>query len=152
MKSKRHAKIIEIIGKHDVDTQEELLKYLRNEGFDVTQATVSRDIKELRLVKTAADGGRYRYANAAAREKDADHSYKFHLLLKESAHTVDFAGNIVAIKCYTGLANAVCVTMDSLHWEGMVATLSGDDTIFILMRDADQAARLAEEIRRLMAR
>lgn len=151
MKSKRHAKIIEIISRHDVDTQEGLLGYLRDEGFDVTQATVSRDIKELRLVKTAADGGKYKYTHAA-REKDTDNTGKFHLLLKESAHTVDFAGNIVAIKCYTGLANAVCVTMDSLHWEGVVATLSGDDTIFVLMRDSEQAARMSEEIRRLMTR
>ena len=114
MKAKRHAKILELISAHEIDTQEELLRRLRGAGFDVTQATVSRDIKELRLIKTLSGDGRYRYATSAE-ELSSDMSFKFLSIFSESVKTVDYAGNIVVVKCYTGMANAACAALDSIH-------------------------------------
>ncbi len=149
MKTKRHAKILELIQTHAIDTQEELLNWLRQENFDVTQATVSRDIKELRLVKTLSPDGKYRYSTGKNTETDI--SGKFHTLFADSVHSVDYAGNIVAIKCYGGMAQAVCAALDSLHWEGTVGTLAGDDTIFILTRTENIAAGLVAELKKLLA-
>lgn len=149
MKTKRHAKILELIQTHAIDTQEELLNWLRQENFDVTQATVSRDIKELRLVKTLSPDGKYRYSTGKNTETDI--SGKFHMLFADSVHSVDYAGNIVAIKCYGGMAQAVCAALDSLHWEGTVGTLAGDDTIFILTRTENIAAGLVAELKKLLA-
>ena len=149
MRTKRHAKILELIQTHAIDTQEELLNWLRQENFDVTQATVSRDIKELRLVKTLSPDGKYRYSTGKNTETDI--SGKFHMLFADSVHSVDYAGNIVAIKCYGGMAQAVCAALDSLHWEGTVGTLAGDDTIFILTRTENIAAGLVAELKKLLA-
>ena len=97
MKTKRHAKILELIQEHNIDTQEELLKRLKNAGFDVTQATISRDIKELRLVKSLANDGRYKYSTG--KNEATDISAKFFTLFSDSVLSIDFAGNMVAVKC-----------------------------------------------------
>ena len=149
MKAKRHAKILELISEYEIDTQEELLRRLREQGFDVTQATVSRDIKELRLVKTLSGDGRYRYATGA-KESSVDMSFKFHAIFSESVNSVDCAGNIVVIKCYTGMANAACAALDSIHWNGVVGTLAGDDTIFVLIRSEERAIELMSELKNLL--
>lgn len=149
MKTKRHAKILELIQEHAIDTQEELLRWLKQEDFDVTQATVSRDIKELRLVKTLASDGRYRYSTGKSSETDM--SGKFHSLFSDSVRSIDCAGNMVAIKCYVGMAQAVCAALDSMHWDGIVGTIAGDDTIFILMRTENTAVNLVGELRKLLA-
>lgn len=148
MKKRRHEKILELIARYPIDTQEELLKLLRDAGFDVTQATVSRDIKELRLFKTLSPDGKYRYA--PAKEESKENSSKFYSLFADSAISVDYAQNIVSVKCLTGMANAVCAAMDSMHWDDIVGTLAGDDTIFILMRTDESASRLTEELKNMI--
>lgn len=149
MKSKRHAKIMELIADFEIDTQEELLKKLNENGFRVTQATVSRDIKELRLVKVQSGDGGYRYSVNTQREA-VDMSFKFHAVFSESVTNIDCAENIVVIKCYVGMANAACAALDSIHWSGVVGTLAGDDTIFCVMRDKQGAADFMEQLGRLL--
>ena len=148
MKKRRHEKILQIISNNTVDTQEELLRLLRDEGFDVTQATVSRDIKELRLVKTQTGNGKYRYT--APKDGSRDMSSRFFSLFSENTISVQSACNIVVINSLTGMAQAVCAAMDSLHWEGIVGTLAGDDTIFVVTQDEECARRFSEELRRMM--
>ena len=148
MKKRRHEKILQIISNNTVDTQEELLRLLRDEGFDVTQATVSRDIKELRLVKTQTGNGKYRYT--APKDGSRDMSSRFFSLFSENTISVQSACNIVVIKSLTGMAQAVCAAMDSLHWEGIVGTLAGDDTIFVVTQEEECARRFCEELRRMM--
>lgn len=148
MKTRRHTKILELIGEHQVDTQEELLKRLKESGFDVTQATVSRDIKELRLVKILSAEGKYRYATS--QEPSKDMSGKFYSLFEDSAIEVDNAMNIVVVKCLTGMANAVCAALDSLHWEKVVGTIAGDDTIMVLCKTEETARELTAEFRKLI--
>jgi transcriptional regulator of arginine metabolism len=148
MKERRHAKILELIGKYSIDTQEELLRRLREEGFEVTQATVSRDIKELRLIKSLSADGKYKYSTS--QENSKDFSSKFYSLFSDSAVAVDFARNTIVIKCLTGMANAVCASMDLIEWEDIVGTLAGDDTIFVLMREDASAERLAGELKKIL--
>ena len=132
MKTRRHAKILELIKEHDIDTQDELLRYLRESGFDVTQATVSRDIKELRLVKTLSRAGKYRYSTGS--ENISDMSSKFYSLFGDSVLSVESAQNMLVIRCMVGMAQAVCASMDAMHWQNFVGTLAGEDTIFIVCR------------------
>lgn len=148
MKERRHAKILELIGKYSIDTQEELLRRLREEGYEVTQATVSRDIKELRLIKTLTASGKYRYT--VGQEETKDYTTKFYSLFSDSALSIDSAQNMVAVKCLTGMANAVCAAMDALQWDNIVGTLSGDDTIFILTRDESSAEKLSLELKKFI--
>ncbi len=148
MKAKRHAKILEIIRAQSVTTQEELLALLRQEGFSVTQATVSRDIKELRLIKTLGADGGYRYA-AVVPEKD-NISAQFHSLFADAVQGVEYAGNIVVVRCLTGMAQAVCAAMDSLHWETVVGTLAGDDTFICITKDENRSIGLVSDLRKLL--
>ena len=148
MKTKRHAKILELIQEHPIDTQEELLRWLKLQNYDVTQATVSRDIKELRLVKTLSADGRYRYTTGKSNATDI--SSKFHALFSDSVSTIDFAGNMVVIRCLVGMAQAVCAALDSMHWDGVVGTLAGDDTIFIVARNENAAVSLVSELKKLL--
>lgn len=148
MKTKRHSKILELIAEKDIATQEDLLIYLRDSGFDVTQATVSRDIKELRLVKTMVGDGKYRYSPASG-ENNSDIGTK-HAVFSQSAKSVDYANNMVVIKCFTGMANAACAVLDAMNHDGVVGTLAGDDTIFVLMRDEKTAVALVENVKKLI--
>lgn len=148
LKTRRHAKILELISEYPIDTQEELLRLLKQDGFDVTQATVSRDIKELRLIKTLTGDGKYKYS--VGKDNAKDYSSKFRSLLVDSAVSIDFACNLVILKCLTGMANAVCASMDSMHWEGVVGTLSGDDTIFVACRTETDAERLTSELKKMV--
>lgn len=148
MKSKRHAKILELIGECEIDTQEELLGRLNENGFKVTQATVSRDIKELRLIKVQSAAGAYKYSTNSVRE-NVDMSFKFHAVFSESVNSIAFAENMVVIKCFPGMANAACAALDSIHWEGVVGTLAGDDTIFCVMRSKGDAASFTEQLSKL---
>lgn len=148
MKERRHAKILELIGKYSIDTQEELLRRLREEGFDVTQATVSRDIKELRLIKALSADGKYQYSTGQESAKDL--SSKFAFLLADNAVSVNYVTNFLVIKCLTGMANAVCAAMDLVEWEGIVGTLAGDDTIFVLMQSEEAAGRMCGELQKML--
>ncbi len=149
MKSKRHTKILELISEMSIDTQEELLKQLNRSGFTVTQATVSRDIKELRLVKKLGSNGQYRYATGHNEDK-YNISFKFHAIFTESVNNVDYAQNIVVVKCYTGMASAACAALDSMEWQGIVGTVAGDDTILIVMRSEKAAIDLVAQLKKLL--
>lgn len=149
MKTKRHMKILELISENSINTQEELLSRLRENGYNVTQATVSRDIKELKLVKTLGEDGNYKYSSNL-RVKDVEINYNFHTLFVKSAVHIDYSGNIVCVKCYTGMANAACAAFDSLNWKGVVGTLAGDDTIFILTRSEETSMMLMRDLMKLM--
>lgn len=149
MKARRHAKILELINSRPIDTQDELLNLLNENGFSVTQATISRDIKELRLVKTLTSDGKYHYTTNTGSPK-GEISNKFLLIFAESVKEIDSAGNILVIKCYTGMANAVCAALDTMHWGGVVGTLAGDDTIFMVMRDDHNARELVMQLRKIM--
>ena len=143
MKSARHQAILDLIEKHPIDRQEDLLAHLREEGFDVTQATVSRDIKELRLVKTMP---------AAASGKVTHSPSRFEMIFRESVLKVDYAGHLVLVKCFSGMANAACEVFDAKQWNGVVGTLSGDDTFFILMRTEDGAAEICKSLQQYVRR
>jgi transcriptional regulator of arginine metabolism len=150
MKTRRHAKILELIREKDIDTQEELLDYLRQSGFDVTQATVSRDIKEMRLVKTLSGKGKYRYSTG--RENALDISSKFYSLFGDSVISVESAQNILVIKCLTGMAQAICASMDTMNYQGFLGTLAGDDTIFVVCKNTDTAIEKQEQLKTLINR
>ena len=145
MKTKRHSKILELISERDINTQEELLAYLKDAGFDVTQATVSRDIKELRLVKTMVSDGKYRYASSVS-DSNADIGTKY-AVFSQSTKSVDCAGNMVVVKCFNGMANAACAVLESMDYKEIVGTLSGDDTILVVVRSEEQAAKLTQELK-----
>lgn len=148
MKNARHSKILELIAQHSVERQEELLDFLRQSGFCVTQATVSRDIRELRLIKAATGEGHYRYVAATGAGKSAHTPNRFETIFRESVLKVDYAGHTVLVKCYTGMANAACEVFDAMVWSDVVGTLSGDDTFFILMRTEQAAAEITTQIQK----
>lgn len=148
MKTRRHAKILEIINNNQVETQEELQQFLRQAGYTVTQATVSRDIKELRLVKTPGTGGGYRYTIAKGQ---AEHiSGKFHSIFAGSVVNVQYAQNIVVVHCLPGMAQAACAAMDSLHWTQVIGTLAGDDTFICVATSEREAEDLVLELKRML--
>ena len=148
MKSKRQAKIMEIISTTNVETQEQLLKELQEAGFTSTQATISRDIKELRLVKELSGGG-YRYASSE-RKGLADSDARLRNIFKEGVTSVDRAQNIVVVRTMPGLASAACSALDSMEIPGMVGSLAGDDTGILIMRDNDAAERFNQEVHKLL--
>jgi len=140
MKQGRHKKILELIIAQEIPTQDELLSLLKNSGYDVTQATVSRDIKQLRLLKILSAEGKYIYS--VGKTESNNLSSKFDKLLADSAIRIDYVCNQVIIKCYSGLANAVCAAFDSQDFEDIVGTLAGDDTILIILRSENGAEKL----------
>lgn len=146
MKNARQKKILELIDQQSIDRQEELMRLLCEAGFAVTQATVSRDIRELNLVKAATGEGGYRYVSTFQREKPAHSENRFEMIFRETVLKIDYAENIVLIKCFTGMANAACEVFDSRVWTDVVGTLSGDDTFMILMRNAKAAKELCEAL------
>lgn len=148
MKTRRHEKILELIREYDIETQDELMRYLREAGFDVTQATVSRDIKELRLIKTLSGSGRYKYSTGS--DGNADMSSKFYSLFTDSAVSVDHAMNILVIKCMNGMAQAVCASMDAMHWKEFVGTLAGEDTIMAVCRTEAAAREARDKLQKLL--
>ena len=148
MKSARHQAILDLIEKYPIDRQEDLLEHLRRAGFDVTQATVSRDIRELRLVKTATGEGGYRYMPANGNGKVAHSPNRFETIFRESVLKVDYAGHMVLVKCFSGMANAACEVFDALKWKNVVGTLSGDDTFLIVARSERDAKTICSELTR----
>ncbi|MBQ6569913.1 MAG: arginine repressor [Clostridia bacterium] len=148
MKNNRHAKILEIIKNNEIKTQEELLDHLKNAGFNVTQATISRDIKELRLVKVLSADGVYSYS--VSNMQMTDMASKFYQLFADSVVSVDWAQNIVVVKCYSGMAQAVCAALDSMKWSGIVGTLAGDDTMFIVSYSEQSAKNLVAEMKKII--
>ena len=152
MKNARQAKILELIEREPIDRQEVLMASLREAGYHVTQATVSRDIRELGLIKVSAGAGKYRYVSAAGTGKNAHSPGRFEMIFRESVLKVDYAGHFVLVKCYSGMANAACEVFDAKQWNGVVGTLSGDDTFFILMRTEDGAAEICKSLQQYVRR
>ena len=148
MKSRRHAKILDIIAEYPIETQDELLTRLKDEGYKATQATISRYIKDLRLVKTLGSDGKYRYVSAA--KNSTDIRSNFSSLFASSVNSIDFAQNIVVIKTLSGMAQAVCAALDSNDYKAVVGTIAGDDTIFIACRSSQLAVSLTEELKKLI--
>ncbi|MCR5121916.1 MAG: arginine repressor [Ruminococcus sp.] len=150
MKNKRLDTILRLIAEHDIGTQEELCALLAGEGFSVTQATVSRDIKELALIKVQS-GGRMKYSVPALKQVTMSESGSLIFsMIFDSVRSVDFAMNTVVIKCKSGMAQAICAKLDSTDLLGAVGTLAGDDTIFILMRTERDAERLVKELNTIL--
>ena len=135
MKSDRHAKIVELIGKFDIETQEELAEKLNHSGFNVTQATVSRDIRELKLTKVATEGKKQKYALLQNSEGMGD---KYIRVLKDGFVSMDMAQNILVIKTVAGMAMAVAASLDALKWHEVVGCIAGDDTIMCAIRSVEE--------------
>ena len=136
MKSTRQDAILEIIGRMDVETQEELADELRTMGFKVTQATVSRDIKELRLVKALTSTGAYKYA--VAEKNENTHSERFIRIFSESVLTISHAYNQIVLKTLPGSANVAAETIDGMRWPEILGTLAGDNTILMIVRSTEE--------------
>ena len=149
MKSQRQAKILEIISNRNVETQEQLLALLQQDGFRSTQATISRDIKELRIVKELTSLGTYRYATSAS-EMSGSFSSRLNTIFRECVIEVDYAQNIVIVRTLPGLASAAGSAIDAMNLSLVVGTLAGDDTVMIVMRDTNAAAAFCGEIKNLI--
>ena len=149
MKSKRQAKIMEIISTSDIETQEQLLQELQNAGFSSTQATISRDIKELRIVKELTSLGTYHYTSAS-REVSNTITTRLNTIFRECVTSFDYAQNIIVIHTLPGLANAAASALDAMSRSVVLGTLAGDDTVIAIMRDNNSAAAFCGEIRSLM--
>ena len=149
MKIQRQAKIMEIISSTDVETQEQLLEALQRSGFKSTQATISRDIKELRIVKELTSLGTYRYT-ASNNEVGGTFSSRLNTIFKECITSYDYAQNMVVIKTMPGLASAACSAIDAMNMSVVVGSLAGDDTAFLVMRDNNAAAAFCAEIKKLL--
>lgn len=149
MKSSRQERILEIIAEKDVETQSQLIEELQARGVRSTQATLSRDIKELRLVKELTGAGKYRYV-AAAKDELSDYDVRLKKIFKESVKSYAVAQNILVIKTMPGLASAACSALDSMNISGVVGTLAGDDTAFIAMKDTASAEEFQHEVEKLL--
>ena len=149
MQTDRQSMILEIIEKEDVDTQEQLQQRLQEQGVRCTQATISRDIKQLHLIKEPVGQGRYRYTVSSQRNR-LNVADKLRTIFRESIISVDFAQNIVVVKTMAGLANAAAAALDGMNVPYMVGTLAGDDTAFLLMRDTESARTFCEEIHEML--
>lgn len=149
MKTERQSRIMKIIAEHPVETQEELLAYLRESGIDCTQATVSRDIKELHISKQADGSGVYRYVVSQQRSH-RNVAEKLRAIFRESVTAVDCAGNIVVLKTMPGLGSAAAAAVDSMEISSIVGSLAGDDTVFLVMRSEKGAAEFADELREIL--
>ena len=148
MKSERHARILELVSKHEIETQEDMMTRLQADGFKVTQATVSRDLKELKLTKTLTARGTYRYAVNTARQHTG--SVKFNNAMVDSIIQVDYSLNNVVIKTYPGMANAVASGVDALNMHSILGCVAGDDTIIIITRDEESSAQISQTLTELM--
>lgn len=149
MKSQRQAKIMEIISTRNVETQEQLLAALQEVGFRGTQATISRDIKELRIVKELTSLGTYRYT-VSSNETLGSFSSRLNTIFRESVVNFDYAQNIIVVRTLPGLASAAASALDAMNLSTVVGTLAGDDTVMIVMRDNNAAAAFCGEIKNLI--
>jgi transcriptional regulator of arginine metabolism len=147
LKYSRHAKILELIESNEIETQEDLANSLRQSGFNVTQATVSRDIKELRLIKVLTREGKYKYATIKQQESVV--TDRFMKLFKDSVLSIDHAGNMIIIKTLIGAANAAAAAIDAVDLKEVAGTIAGDDTIFLVIRDGYEMDEALEVFRNM---
>lgn len=148
MKTKRQTKMLELIKKHNIETQEELSDYLQKEGYQVTQATVSRDIRELKLTKVAMSNGRQKYASLT--EANEDLSEKYTRVFRDAFVSMDMAQNILVIKTVSGMAMAVAAAIDAMHLHEIVGCIAGDDTIMCAVRSVDDTIAVMSRLRKLV--
>ncbi len=148
MKSKRHAKILEIINKNEIETQDELSEKLEAEGYQVTQATVSRDIRELRLTRVAMNSGKQKYVQLT--ETNGNMAEKYIRVLKDGFASMDMAQNILVIRTVAGMAMAVAAALDAMNFHEIVGTIAGDDTIMCAVRSVEDNENLMERLRRIL--
>ena len=148
MKTRRQTKILELIAKNDIETQEELSEYLQAEGYAVTQATVSRDIREMKLTKVSMSNGKQKYA--ALVDSKEDMSEKYVRVLRAGFVSMDMAQNILVIKTVSGMASAVCAAIDDMQFSEIVGTLAGDDTIMCAVRTVEDTANIMKRIAKIV--
>lgn len=148
MKVARHEKMLELIKQYDIDTQEELAARLNDAGFKVTQATVSRDIRALKLTKVAGKDGRSKYAVLA----DTHHTLgdKYTRVLKEALLSMDVGQNLIVVRTVPGMAMGVGAAFDALKWEEIIGCIAGDDTVFCAARTSEQAQEVVEKLRMIL--
>ena len=147
MKYNRQSEIISLISENEIETQEDLSARLQSKGYMVTQATISRDIRELKLVKVAGAGGKYKYA--LPHREETNISNKFRNLLVETVTGIDSANNIAVVKTCPGMAQGAALAIDSMGRDDIVGSVAGDDTIIIVMRTNEAAANLIAELREI---
>ncbi len=148
MKTKRQSKILELIRKNDIETQEELQAVLEGEGFFTTQATISRDIRELKLTKIATSGGKQKYATLNDNVEDL--SEKYVRVLRDGFVAMDMAQNILVIKTVAGMAGAVCASLDAMHLHEIVGSIAGDDTIMCAIRTTEDTVAIMKKLRKII--
>lgn len=148
MKTQRHQAILEIVENNAVETQDDLADILRSQGFSVTQATVSRDIKELRLMKVLTDRGTYRYA--ATERSEQGLAERLQRVFMETVLSIDMAVNLIVLKTLPGSAHVAAELVDTMHWPETVGTLAGDNTVLVIVRDAQLTQEIAERFRGMM--
>ncbi len=148
MKISRQSKIIELINKYDIETQEELAERLMSDGYNVTQATVSRDIRELKLTKVAVDSGKQKYIVLQKTETDLNEKYT--RVLKDGFVSMDMAQNIMVVKTVPGLAMAVAAALDALQFSSIVGCIAGDDTIMCAIRSAEETISVMEKLSKII--
>lgn len=149
MKIARHSKIIELINKYDIVTQEELAEKLNDEGFNVTQATVSRDIRELKLTKMAVDNGKQKYV--IIQNAEGWISEKYIRVLRDGFLSIDHAENLVVIRTVSGMAMAVAAAIDGMQWGEILGCIAGDDTIFCAIKTKEEAMIIMDKIKRMVS-
>ena len=150
MKINRHAKIVELISKYRIETQEELAEYLNRAGFKVTQATVSRDIRDLKLTKVSVGAGKQKYV--VHRQDEPEMSEKYIRVLRDGYVSMDMAQNILVIKTVSGMAMAVAVAVDSMKWNEVVGCIAGDDTIMCAIRTVEDTVAVMDKIRKIVSK
>ncbi len=150
MKVSRHAKIIELISQNNIETQEELADRLNNAGFKVTQATVSRDIRDLKLTKVSVDGGKQKYV--VLKPEEDQMSEKYIRVLKDGYVSMDMAQNILVIKTVSGMAMAVAAAVDAMKWKEVVGCIAGDDTIMCAVRSVEETVAVMDKIRKIVSK
>ena len=148
MKSNRHKAILELIDRHHIETQDELISYLNEQGFHITQATISRDIRQLQLTKVMTTRGTYRYV--APKAEDMVATPKFHAVLADSVLKVEYAMHTVVMKTYPGLAQAVAASVDSFSIKDLLGCVAGDDTIIMVTKNEHAAKTISESIKEMM--
>ena len=150
MKIERHSQIIRLISQYDIETQEELAAYLNQEGFKVTQATVSRDIRDLKLTKVPAEDGKQFYA--VHQSGDGEMGEKYIRVLREGFLSMDMDQNILVIKTVSGMAMAVAVAVDAMKWNEVVGCIAGDDTIMCAIRSVEDTVAVMDKIQKIVSR
>lgn len=150
MKIGRHAKIVDLIRQYDIETQEELADYLKKEGYRVTQATISRDIRELKLTKISTNDGRQKYA--LMQNQSAGMNEKYLRVLKDGFVSMDMAQNILVVKTVSGMAMAVAAAIDAMHWSEVAGCIAGDDTIMCAIRSVDDTIHVMDKIHKIVGK